>query len=175
MDADAWAAIIAAAIAAVIAVIVPWVTFRFSVQQDHVRWLRERRSELYADMLAEVHAEQEWLQLETAPEAIQKNARKSFTDKRLPPVERARLGARGDIYGSQAVNRLFNQFGGESLRLLLSSRTGEDPDAVQMQLRVLLGGITDELRHAIRRELGTDRDPLNSADANPGAASADEH
>jgi hypothetical protein len=162
---DAWAAIIAATIAAVIAVVVPWVTFRLAMQQDHVRWIREQRSELYVDMLAEVYAEQEWLQLETAPKSIQERARETFTDTRLPRAERARLGARGSIIGSRPVNRLFNQVSAEAFNLLLASRTRHDPDGIQMLVRVRLSGLIDELRETVRRELGADRVPLDSPDA----------
>lgn len=112
-------------------------------------------------MLAEAYAEQEWLRLETAPAEIQESARKSFTDKRLPPVERARLGARGAILGSLAVSQLFSQVNGEALRLLLSSRIENNPDAIQLLVDVRLGGLIDGLREAIRRELGADRVPLD--------------
>jgi hypothetical protein len=94
MDAGTWVALAAALLATVVAVVVPWATFRFAMRQDQVRWVREQRSELYVDILVEAYAEQEWLKLETARESLQERARKSFTDKRLPPVERARLGAR---------------------------------------------------------------------------------
>jgi hypothetical protein len=162
MDPGTWVALFAALLATVVAVVVPWATFRFAMRQDQVRWVREQRSELYMDMLAEAHAEQEWLRLETAPAAIQERARKTFTDKRLPPVERARLGARGDIVGSRPVNQMFNRVGGEALRLLMSSRLEDDPDAIQMMVDVRLGGLIDDLRDAIRHELGADRVPLDA-------------
>jgi hypothetical protein len=165
MDAGTWVALVAALLATVVAVAVPWATFRFAMRQDQVRWVREQRSELYVDMLAEAYAEQEWLKLETAPAEIQERARKSFTDMRLAPVERARLGARGAILGSRPVNRLFNQVSGEAFRLLMSSRIENNRDAIQMLVDLRLGGLIDELREAIRRELGADRVPLDA----PGA------
>jgi hypothetical protein len=165
MHADTVVALIASLLAAIIAVIVPWVTFRLALRQDHVRWIRDQRATLYVDMLAEAYADQEWLQLETAAEATQQRARKSFTDKRLPPMERARLGARGTVFGSRTVNQLFNQVSSEGLSLLLASRIDSDPDASQMLVSVRLGGLIDELQQAIRRELGSDRVPLDG----PGA------
>jgi hypothetical protein len=162
MDAGTWVALFAALLATVVAVVVPWATFRFAMRQDQVRWAREQRSELYADMLAEAYAEQEWLKLETASPEIQERAWKSFTDKRLAPVERARLGARGSILGSRPVNQLFNQVSGEAFRLLISSRIEKNPDAIQMLVDLRLGGLIDELREAIRRELGADRVPLDA-------------
>ena len=139
MDAGTWVALFAALLATVVAVVVPWATFRFAMRQDQVRWVREQRSELYADMLAEAYAEQEWLKFETAPAETQERARKSFTDMRLARAERARLGARGSILGSRPVNRLFNQVSGEALRLLMSSRIENDPDAIQMLVDLRLG------------------------------------
>jgi hypothetical protein len=154
MHADTWVALIAV----VIAVVVPWMTFRLALRQDHVRWIREQRSQLYIDMLTEAHAEYDWLELESAGKEAQERAREWFTDKRLLPLERARLGARGTIFGSQAVNRAFNQIGTKAFWLL---HAPGDPDAVQMRVRVELGAIIDELEKTVRRELGTDRVPLN--------------
>jgi hypothetical protein len=90
------------------------------------------------------------------------------TDTRLPPLERARLGARGTIFGSQAVNRLFNQMTGEIGRLSLNAER-LDPDMLRMRARVVVGGIMDQLEAAIRRELGADRIQL---DAGPPAERA---
>ena len=163
MDAGTVVALIAALLATLVAVIVPWQAFRFAMRQDHVSWMREQRSALYVDMLAEAYAEQEWLKLETAPESIQERARQSFTDKRLPPAERARLGARRTIFGSQAVNRLFNQVGAAASNLLMASRIKNNPDAIQMLIDIRLSGLIDQLHEAIRDELGADRVPLNGA------------
>jgi hypothetical protein len=101
MDAGTWVALVAAFLATVVAVAVPWFTFRLALRQDHVHWIREQRSELYVDMLAEAYAEQEWLKLETAAPATQEMGRQFFVDKRLPPAERSRLGVRGTILGSR--------------------------------------------------------------------------
>jgi hypothetical protein len=165
MDASTAVALTAALLATIVAVFVPWFTFRFAMQQDRVRWIREQRSGLYADMLAEANAEKEWLEFAVAGKETQDRLRElgGFTDKRLPPVERARLGAKGTIFGSQAVNQLFNELGAEAHRLLL---TQDDPDAIQMMVRVKLGWAMDKLEQAVRRELGTDRVPLDG----PGPA-----
>ncbi len=168
MDAGTWVALVAAFLATVVAVAVPWFTFRLAMRQDHVRWIREQRSELYVDMLAEAYAEQDWLKLETAPAHIQESGRKFLTDKRLSPAERSRLAARGSIHGSQRVYQLFTQFNGEAHMLLISSRVENDPDAIQMTVDVRLGALIDELREAIRSELGADLVPLDGGD--PGSA-----
>ena len=57
MDAGTVVALIAALLATSVAVIVPWVTFRFALRQDHIHWIGDQRSELYVDMLAEAYAE----------------------------------------------------------------------------------------------------------------------
>ena len=44
-------ALVPALIAAIIAVVVPLVSFRLALRQDHSRWLREQREELYVDLL----------------------------------------------------------------------------------------------------------------------------
>jgi hypothetical protein len=163
MDAGTWVALVAALIAAIVAVAVPWFTFRFAMRQDHVRWIREQRAELYVDMLSEAHAEQEWLKLETADPATQERARQFFIDKRLSPAERARLGARGAILGSRAVNGRFNVVGAAAFRLLMASRIKNNPDAIQMLIDVQLSGLIDQLHEAVRRELGADRVPLSGA------------
>jgi hypothetical protein len=165
MDAGTWVALIAALLATVIAVVVPIMTFRFALQQDHVRWMREQRSELYVDLLTEARTRQLWLEIQTAPEAARESLLKDYTDTRLPPMENARLAARGTIFGSRAVNKSFIQAGEEWSRLLQASRHGNDPDATQMLVRVRLGRLILELTEAIRRELGADRVPLDSASA----------
>src|SRR5215469_1597465 len=137
---------------------VPWITFRLALRQDQIRWLREQRAQLYVDLLAEAHAEQKWLQYALADDGTRGAMREHFvaTDTRLPPLERARLGARGTIFGSQTVNRLFNQMTGEIGRLSLNAER-LDPDMLRMRARVVIGDIMDQLEAAIRRELGADR------------------
>jgi hypothetical protein len=69
---------------AIIAVTVPWFTFRLALRQDHVRWIREQRSQLYVDMLTEAGAEQDWLEYRLADEVARERAREWYTNKRLP-------------------------------------------------------------------------------------------
>jgi hypothetical protein len=44
----------------------------------------------------------------------------------------------------------------------MNSRIENNPDAIQLLVDVRLGGLIDELREAIRRELGADRVPLDA-------------
>jgi hypothetical protein len=51
MHAETVIALISTGLAAIIAVVVPWVAFRLALRQDRARWLREQRAQLYVDML----------------------------------------------------------------------------------------------------------------------------
>ena len=73
-------------------------------------------------MLTEAYAEKEWLEYAMADDETQERMRRYFHDLRLPPLERARLGARGTIFGSKTVNQLFNRLGGEAGRAMLNPR-----------------------------------------------------
>ena len=84
-----------------------------------------------------------------------------FTDTRLPPAQRAHLGARGTLLGSQTVNRLFNQMMAEGHKALLNLDR-LDPDMLRMRTRLRVNGIMDELEAAVRRELGADRIQLEA-------------
>jgi hypothetical protein len=53
-------AIGSAIIASIVAVAVPWFTFRLALRQDQQRWLREQRSQLYVDLLTEAYAEERY-------------------------------------------------------------------------------------------------------------------
>jgi hypothetical protein len=124
---------------------------------------RERRAELYVDLLAEAHAEQQYVEFAMADEETREAARDHFTatDTRLPPLERARLGARGTIFASQTVNRLFNRLMAEGGRALFNLDR-LPPDAARLRARVRVGGIIDELEAAVRHELGADRIQLEA-------------
>jgi hypothetical protein len=169
MDAATWVALAAALLATSIAVTVPWVTFRLAMRQDHVRWVREQRSQLYADLLGEVYSEKEWLEVESADEATRERVRPYLTDKRLPDAERAQLGIRAAIFASQAVNLLFNQYSREALQLRVLSRAGRaNPGRAHARIDELVS----ELRKTIRRELGADHVFLDGQGL-PAAANGD--
>jgi hypothetical protein len=112
MHADTVVALVAAGLATIIAVVVPWLTFRLALRQDQARWLREQRAQLYADLLTEAYAEQEYLKYAIAADDVRERTRQHFVDLRLAPPERAQLGARGTIFGSRTVNQLFNRLRG---------------------------------------------------------------
>ncbi|HEV8275456.1 MAG TPA: hypothetical protein VGQ26_07140 [Streptosporangiaceae bacterium] len=154
MHADTIVALVSAGLAVIIAVWVPWLTFRLALRQDQARWLREQRAQLYADLLTEAYAEKEHLEYTMADDDTRERMRAYFTDVRLPPLERARLGARGTMLASRTVSRLFNRMEAEAMRAALKARPH---DGDRMVARVQVGGIFDELEAAIRSELGADR------------------
>jgi hypothetical protein len=73
--------------------------YRLTLRQDAIRWLRERRAQLYVDLLTQAHAEQFYLSFVTSSDTAREQMREVFaaTDTRLPPLERARLGASGSV------------------------------------------------------------------------------
>jgi hypothetical protein len=154
MDATA-VALGSAALAAIIAVTVPWMTFRLALGQDHERWLRDQRSELYAALLTEAYAEIQYVRHAMAPPEVRERAAEWFarTDVRQPPAERARLGARGSIFASQAVNRLFNQL--QSVGSQATLIPGDE--ASNLRTNIQLDELWDKLQAAVRHELGADQ------------------
>ena len=152
MQAQTVVALVAASLAAIISVTVPWMTFRLALRQDQIRWLREQRSQLYVDLLTEAYAEQQYLDYDMADDETRSGMR--FVDLRLPDVERARLGARATIFASKPVNQLFTRLQGVALLATLNPKRDEGH---RITARMQVGSIMDELQATIRRELGADR------------------
>jgi hypothetical protein len=152
MSAEAVIALVASGLAAIIAVVVPHMTFRLALRQDQARWLRDRRADTYVDLLTEAHAERQYFEHVIADEEVRAR-RKDDADLRLPPLERARLGSRGTIFSSREVNVLFNRLEGVLSRESLV-RPGDEHDRAATRVRVI--GAFEELQDAIRRELGAD-------------------
>ena len=150
MHADTVLALVSAGLAVIVAVVVPYWTFRLALRQDQARWLREQRAQLYVDLLTEAYAEQEYLHYAIADDEAKEWMRVHFTDLRLPPVERARLGARGTIFGSKAVNKLFNRLQGEAGRATLRPQMDMGGQTI---VRMQVAGTMDELEAAIRNAI----------------------
>jgi hypothetical protein len=161
MEPETIVAAVAVGIAAINSVAVPWMTFRLALRQDRERWLRDRRADLYVDLLTEAYAErtyfEHWLLDLEIREQAEKQAARHLVDLRLRPFERARLGASGTAYGSRTVTRLFNALQGEALRAMMPPPKDESERLVA---RMRVAGAFDELETAIRRELGADVIPL---------------
>jgi hypothetical protein len=154
MHAETIVALIAAGLAALIAVIVPWMTFRLALRQDQNRWLREQRAQLYVDMLTEARAEEDYFHYAMADGESREQMRKDLADRRLIPLERARLGARATIFASGTVNRLFSQLEAQGRAIMFEPQLDEGRKVV---VRVRITDAMVRLEDAIRRELGADR------------------
>lgn len=153
MNAQTAIALLSTVVAAAIAVIVPLISFRLTRRLDHTRWLREQRAQFYVDLLTEAYAEQQWLERDMADGEVRGRVRDHFVDLRLPPVERARLGARGTMFGSGTVDVLFNRMQAE----MFWSRPKRQPnDGERTVMRLRLGDIYDELNSLVRKEMGAD-------------------
>ncbi len=132
--------------------------YQLTLRQDAIRWLRERRAQLYVDMLTEAHAEQFYLGFVTSSDTAREQMREVFaeTDTRLPPLERARLSARGSVFASPKVRGLYDLLMADAWPVELNPGRFRS-DKARMQVLARTAGILGELEAAIRRELGADR------------------
>jgi len=145
--------LVPSAIAIIVAVVVPWFTFRLALRQDRLRRLRDQRAELYVDLLTEAHAEKDFFEYDIADDASRELMSVHRIDLRLPRLERARLGARGSIFSSKEVNRLFNRLQGQALNATLI-RPKNEADRITAGLAV--SDAFEALEDQVRREMGTD-------------------
>jgi len=95
MQAQTALTLVPSAIAVIVAVVVPWFTFRLALRQDRLRRLHDQRAQLYVDLLTEAHAEQDFFEFDIADDETRERVSAYRTDLRLPPLERSRLGSRG--------------------------------------------------------------------------------
>ena len=80
------------------------------------------------------------------------------TDTRLPPLERARLGARGSVFASPKVNGLYDLLFAEAWPVKVNPARFR-LDEARLQVMARIAGILGDLEAAIRRELGADHIP----------------
>ena len=110
------------------------------------------------DLLTEAHAEQFYLAFVTSSDTAREQMREAFaaTDTRLPPLERARLGTRGSVFGSPKVCGLYDLLMAEAWPVSLYPGRFRSDEA-RMRVLARTAGILGELGAAVRRELGADR------------------
>jgi hypothetical protein len=154
MDVQTGLALILSAVAVGAALVVPSTSFRYARQQDELRRLWDRRADLYLDLLTEAMAEQEWFEWDIADDDVRKFMAISYTDLRLPPLERSRLGARANIFGSPTVNRLFNGLQSAMAKATLMGRPKDEGE--RTVARLAAGKAFDVLQDQVRSEMGTD-------------------
>ena len=137
--------------------------YRLTLRQDAIRWLRERRAQLYVDLLTEAHAGQFYLGFVTSSDTAREQMREVFaeTDTRLPPLERTRLGANCSVFASPKVRGLYDLLFAEAWPVrLYPVRFRSDEARVRVLART--AGILGELEAAVRRELGADPYPAEA-------------
>lgn len=144
-------------------IVIPLVGFRLALRQDEVRWVREKRAELYVDVLAEAYAEKQWMLQELSRrEAAEISAEfyeadrdqdddrwPNLPDTRLDPAARAHLGARMAAFSTDAVVQQLNQL---SVAFPFLPKAGE---ATAAKWRV--EAAFDDLEKLIRDELGSSK------------------
>lgn len=144
--------VLAAIVVATASITVPFLTFRFATRQEYLRWHRDRRADLYIDLLAEAYAEQQWLELRMADDQIREQVQAKYPDTRMAPAKRAKLGARCNAFASTEVMKHFNamqQLGANAMLPLVNP-------ADDITTKIQLATTFEALNKAIRDELGTD-------------------
>ena len=138
--------------------------YRLTLRRDAIRWLRERRAQLYVDMLMQARAEQFHLSFVTSSDTAREQMREVFAaaDTRLPPVERARLGASGSVFASHKVNGLYELLFAEAWPVSVNPGAFRSDEA-RMKVLARTARILGDLEEAVRRELGADRIPPKTA------------
>jgi hypothetical protein len=136
----------------VVAIVVPWLTFQFALQQDERRSAREQRSQLYVDLLTEAYAEQQWVEGLHLPEDDRAETEDAYPDLRLKPADRARLGARVNAFATEPVMVAFGRL--NILGMRYSLPLAKDP-AEQMAMTLQMGDAFNELQAAVRAELSS--------------------
>ena len=111
-------------------------------------------------MLAQAYAERYYVTFATSSDSARNLMRESFaaTDARLPPLERARLGAGGSVFASHKVHGLYDLLFAEAWPVTVNPARFRSDEA-RMQVMARIAGILGDLEAAVRRELGADQIP----------------
>jgi hypothetical protein len=111
-------------------------------------------------MLTQAYAERYYVTSATSSDSARELMRESFaaTDARLPPLERARLGASGSAFASHKVHGLYDLLFAEAWPVTVNPARFRSDEA-RMQVMARIAGILGDLEMAIRRELGADQIP----------------
>ena len=111
-------------------------------------------------MLLQARAEQFYLSFVTSSDIAREGMREVFaeTDTRLPPLERARLGANGSVFASPEVRGLYERLFAEAWPVEVNPGRFRSDEA-RLEVLGRTAGILCELEAAIGRELGADQIP----------------
>lgn len=150
-------AVLSSTVAIVVAAVVPRRAFHFALRQEKARWAREQRSQLYVDLVTEAYAEKQSLYEEIMDPKIRESFPREREDLRLPPLERAQLGARATMFASKNVNVMFNRMQGIALRAMMPPPSNETE---RKAIRYEVDKAFDDLQEAIRVEADMHDDQL---------------
>ncbi len=150
-----------AAAAFVTAVVVAWLGFRYSIRQDERRWTRERRAELYIDLLVAESAEHDWVLHRATEQEAGVQLDRAGTDDRMSSAERRRLGARAAAFASAEVLRRWNALQHEGGQVFV-------PWSAPTLVRVHVSAGLDSLTAQVRHELAVERLPWWQRVRTPG-------
>ena len=108
-------------------------------------------------MLLQARAEQFYLSFITSSDIAREGMREVLaeTDTRLPPLERARLGANGSVFASPEVRGLYERLFAEAWPVEVNPERFRSDEA-RLEVLGRTAGILCELEAAIGRELGAD-------------------
>jgi hypothetical protein len=130
----------------------------FAVGCDSVA--AEWRAQLCVEMLTQACAGRYYVTFATSIDSARELMRESFaaTDARLPPLERARLGAGGSVFASHQVHGLYDLLFAEAWLVTVNPARFRSEEA-RMRVMARIAGILGGLEAPIRRELGADQIP----------------
>ena len=106
----------------------------------------------------QARAEQFYLSVVTGSDTARMREVFAETDTRLPPPERARLGARCSVFASPKVRGLYELLFAEAWPVEVNPGRFRSDEA-RMEVLARTAGILGDLEMAIRRELGADQIP----------------
>jgi hypothetical protein len=111
-------------------------------------------------MLMQARAEQFYLGFVTSSDTAREQMLEVFTetDTRLPPLERARLGASGSVFASPKVRGLYELLFAEAWRVEVNPGRFRSDEA-RLEVLGRTAGILVDLEAAICRELAADQIP----------------
>jgi hypothetical protein len=146
-----------------VAIVVPWLTFRYALRREQRQWSREQRAQVYVDLLVEASAERDWLNHMIANVDVPKEDQMSLPDHRMDDLERRRLGARVLAYGSREVVRRHNALSTEGFWALLRIRDAAERNAARIHSELAFDALQAQIRLELESEQGAPRWPRPKA------------
>jgi hypothetical protein len=141
----------------VVAIVVPWLAFRYALLREQRQWSREQRAQVYVDLLVEASAELDWLRHTLAFADTPAHDVPAFQDRRMNDEARRRLGARVLAYGSQEVVRRHNALSGEGLWALMQIRDEFERNAARINNELAFDALQAQIRLELVSEQGLPR------------------